>query len=245
MGREAEVFREEHLPKADEKMAREIIRLEEITKTYILGDIKIPVLKGISLSIERGIHLSLMGPSGSGKTTMLNILGCLDKPTTGRYLIEEDEVSSLNDEKLSEIRSRRIGFIFQSYNLIPHLTVIENVGLPLFYQGIDEKTIKEKSLLMAEIVGLKDRVMHRPTELSGGQQQRVAIARALINNPSFVLADEPTGNLDTKTGKEIMELLKNLNEEEGTTLFVITHDSSIANYGNRIVRILDGELVSQ
>jgi putative ABC transport system ATP-binding protein len=226
-------------------MTKDIIKLDNITKTYVLGDVKIPVLKGISLTIEQGVHISLMGPSGSGKTTMLNILGCLDKPTTGKYFMEGDEVSSLNDEKLSEIRSRKIGFIFQSYNLIPHLTVIENIGLPLFYQGVDEKTIKEKALMMAEIVGLKDRVMHKPTELSGGQQQRVAIARALINTPTFVLADEPTGNLDTRTGREIMELLKKLNEEEGTTLFVITHDSNIAGYGKVVIKILDGELVSK
>ncbi|HNS31934.1 MAG TPA: ABC transporter ATP-binding protein [bacterium] len=219
-----------------------IIKLENITKTYELGEIKIPVLKGISLEIEKGIHISLMGPSGSGKTTMLNILGCLDTPTSGKYILEGHEVSSLDDDRLSEVRCRKIGFIFQSYNLIQHLTVIENIGLPLFYQGIDERIVTEKSLLMAELVGLQDRVKHKPTELSGGQQQRVAVARALINNPTFVLADEPTGNLDTKTGREIMELLKKLNEN-GTTLFVITHDSKIAEYGKSVVRILDGELV--
>ncbi len=224
-------------------MVKDIIRLENVTKTYVLGHLEIPVLKGISLSIESGTHLSLMGPSGSGKTTMLNILGCLDRPTTGKYFIEEHEVSALNDEELSEIRSRKIGFIFQSYNLIQHLTVIENIGLPLFYQGIDEHIITGRAMAMAEVVGLKDRARHKPSELSGGQQQRVAIARALINNPTFILADEPTGNLDTKTGKEIMELLKKLNQEEGTTLFVITHDSKIAEYGNMVVRILDGEIV--
>lgn len=225
-------------------MAKDIIKLENITKTYILGHLKIPVLKGISLSIESGTHISLMGPSGSGKTTMLNILGCLDTPTSGRYFMDGEEVSSLSDDELSDVRSRKIGFIFQSYNLIQHLTVIENIGLPLFYQGIEEKSISEKAFLMAEIVGLKDRIKHKPAELSGGQQQRVAIARALINNPTFVLADEPTGNLDTKTGKEIMELLKKLNEEEGTTLFVITHDSMIADYGKMVVKILDGEIVN-
>ncbi len=219
-----------------------IIKLENITKTYKLGKIEIPVLKGISLEIERGIHMTLMGPSGSGKTTLLNILGCLDSPTSGRYILENCDVSSLNDDNLSEIRSKKIGFIFQSYNLIQHLTVIENIGLPLFYQGIDERVVTEKSLEMAGVVGLKDRIKHKPAELSGGQQQRVAIARALINNPAFILADEPTGNLDTKTGKEIMELLKNLNEQ-GTTLFVITHDSKIAEYGKSVVKILDGEII--
>lgn len=223
-------------------MADNIIEFENIGKTYKIGEIEIPALKNISVSIKKGTHISLMGPSGSGKTTMLNILGCLDTPTSGRYIMEGEEISSLDDDKLSEIRSRKIGFIFQSYNLIPHLTVIENIGLPLFYQGINEKSISEKASVMAEVVGLKDRVRHKPAELSGGQQQRVAIARALINNPAFILADEPTGNLDTKTGKEIMELLKKLNEE-GTTLFVITHDSKVADYGDVVIRILDGEIV--
>ncbi|MCX8082594.1 MAG: ABC transporter ATP-binding protein [bacterium] len=221
-----------------------ILKLENITKTYTLGHLQIPVLKNIFLTIEKGAHISLMGPSGSGKTTLLNILGCLDRPTSGRYYIDGKEVSSLNDDELSEIRSRKIGFIFQSYNLIPHLTVIENIGLPLFYQGIDEKIITEKSIEMADIVGLGDRIKHKPAELSGGQQQRVAIARALINNPSFILADEPTGNLDTKTGKEIMELLKNLNEKQGTTLFIVTHDINISAYGKLTIRILDGEIIN-
>jgi len=223
-------------------MADNIIEFQNISKIYKVGEIEIPALKNISIAIERGTHISLMGPSGSGKTTMLNLLGCLDTPTYGRYIMEGEEISSLDDDRLSDIRSRKIGFIFQSYNLIPHLTVIENIGLPLFYQGINEKSIAEKASVMAEIVGLKDRVRHKPAELSGGQQQRVAIARALINNPAFILADEPTGNLDTKTGKEIMELLNKLNEE-GTTLFVITHDSRIAEYGDVVIRILDGEIV--
>ncbi|HOL21945.1 MAG TPA: ABC transporter ATP-binding protein [bacterium] len=223
---------------------RYILRLENISKTYTLGHIQIPVLKNISLAIEEGTHISLMGPSGSGKTTLLNILGCLDRPTGGKYYIDGKEVSSLNDDELSEVRSKKIGFIFQSYNLIPHLTVIENIGLPLFYQGLDEETITHKAIEMAEIVGLGNRIRHKPSELSGGQQQRVAIARALINNPAFILADEPTGNLDTKTGKEIMELLKKLNEEQKTTLFIVTHDSNIASYGKLTVRILDGEIVN-
>ncbi|MGI6595566.1 MAG: ABC transporter ATP-binding protein [Elusimicrobia bacterium] len=221
-----------------------ILKLEEITKTYLLGQIQIPVLKKISIAIEEGMHISLMGPSGSGKTTLLNILGCLDRPTSGKYYIDGTEVSSLSDDELSEIRSTKIGFIFQSYNLIPHLTVIENIGLPLFYQGIDEQIITKNALEMAEIVGLSDRIQHKPTELSGGQQQRVAIARALINKPSFILADEPTGNLDTKTGKEIMGLLKTLNEQQRTTLLIVTHDNSIADYGKATINILDGEIVN-
>jgi len=222
---------------------KEVIRLEEVTKVYKIGKIDVPALRNINLSIEEGSHITLMGPSGSGKTTLLNMLGCLDIPTSGRYLMEGRDISSLDDDALSEIRSKKIGFIFQSYNLVLHLTVIENIGLPLFYQGIDEREIFEKALKISEIVGLKDRIKHKPTELSGGQQQRVAIARALINDPAFVLADEPTGNLDTKTGREIMDLLIELNRQ-GTTLFVITHDSKIAEYGRRIVRILDGEIVS-
>jgi putative ABC transport system ATP-binding protein len=224
---------------------KEVIRLKNIYKTYHLGQIDVPVLKNVNFSIEEGTHITLMGPSGSGKTTLLNILGCLDTPSSGSYIIENKDISSLNDDMLSEIRSKKIGFIFQSYNLIQHLTVIENIGMPLFYQGIDEKAVFTKASSMAEIVGLKDRIKHKPTELSGGQQQRVAIARALINNPAFILADEPTGNLDTKTGREIMELLKKLNNEKQTTLFVITHDANVSKYGKKIIRILDGEIVSE
>ena len=218
---------------------KEVIRLEDIKKTYRIGDIDVPALKGVNLVVQEGTHISLMGPSGSGKTTLLNLLGCLDTPTSGRYLFEGDEISRMDDDQLSEIRSRRIGFVFQSYNLIPHLTVLENIGLPLFYQGKEERVINEKALELADTVGLSDRTRHRPTELSGGQQQRVAIARALANDPSILLTDEPTGNLDTKTGTEIMNLLKKLNGE-GKTLFVITHDRRIAEWGRETVSILDG-----
>lgn len=223
---------------------KEVIRLENLAKIYRIGKINVPALKNINLAIEEGSHITLMGPSGSGKTTLLNMLGCLDVPTSGRYFMEGRDISSMDDDALSEIRSKKIGFIFQSYNLVLHLTVIENIGLPLFYQGIDEKTIFEKALKISEIVGLKDRISHKPAELSGGQQQRVAIARALINNPAFILADEPTGNLDTKTGREIMDLLIELNRQ-GTTLFVITHDPKIAEHGKRTVKILDGEIVGE
>ncbi len=217
----------------------DVIRLENIKKTYRIGDIDVHALKDINLAISGGTHISIMGPSGSGKTTLLNLLGCLDTPTSGRYLFEGEEVSRMDDDQLSGIRSRRIGFVFQSYNLIAHLTVIENIGLPLFYQGKDERAINEKALELAEIVGLADRIKHKPPELSGGQQQRVAIARALVNDPSILLTDEPTGNLDTKTGLEIMNLLKGLNES-GKTLLVITHDKKIADWGKRTVSILDG-----
>ena len=225
-------------------MAEEIIRLDGISKTYKLGKVEIPAIKGISFSITKGDHLSIMGPSGSGKTTLLNILGCLDRPTAGKYLMQERDISFLSDDELSEIRSRRIGFIFQTYNLIPQLTVLENIGIPLFYQGVEEKTIREKAHELAKRVGLENRIKHRPAELSGGQQQRVAIARALINEPVLILADEPTGNLDSVTGKEIMELLAVLNEE-GKTLVVVTHDTVVVEYSRRTVRMLDGKIADE
>jgi len=223
-------------------MTDDIIRLEDIEKTYAMGRVTIPVLRDITFSVTQGEHVSIMGPSGSGKTTLLNILGCLDHPTAGRYLMEGRDISTFSDDQLSEVRSRKIGFIFQSYNLIPQLTVIENIGIPLFYQGIEDRIIHERSVEKAKLVGLEHRLTHRPTELSGGQQQRVAIARALINDPLMILADEPTGNLDSATGKEIMQLLKSLNET-GKTIVLITHDQAIAAFGSRTIHILDGRIV--
>lgn len=225
-------------------MKKEIINLVNIWKIYRLGQEDVPVLKGINLSIETGEHLTIMGPSGSGKTTMLNILGCLDKPTEGQYLMEERKISALSDDELSEIRSLKIGFVFQTFNLIPQLTVLENIGIPLFYQGVDEHIIKEKAFKLAELVGLAARIKHKPNELSGGERQRVAIARALVNQPILILADEPTGNLDSETGKEIMDLLIQLNKE-GKTLVVITHDPKIAGYSQKVVRLLDGAMVNE
>ncbi len=226
------------------KMAGEIIKLENISKIYRMEKVEIPALKGISFSIRKGDHLSIMGPSGSGKTTLLNLLGCLDRPSEGKYLIQEKDISFLSDDELSEIRSRQIGFIFQTYNLIPQLTVLENIGIPLFYQGVEEKAIRERAYQLAKRVGLEDRVSHRPFELSGGQQQRVAIARALINEPVLILADEPTGNLDSVAGKEIMDLLVTLNKE-GKTLVVVTHDLTVVEYSRRIVRMLDGQITDE
>ena len=226
------------------KMAGEIIKLEKLSKIYRIGKVEIPALKGVSFSIREGDHLSIMGPSGSGKTTLLNILGCLDRPSGGKYLMQEKDISFLSDDELSEIRSRRIGFIFQTYNLIPQLTVLENIGIPLFYQGAEERIIREKAYGLAKRVGLENRIMHRPPELSGGQQQRVAVARALINEPILILADEPTGNLDSVTGKEIMELLAELNEE-GKTLVVVTHDAAVVGYSRRTVRMLDGQIADE
>ncbi len=221
-----------------------VIELINIKKIYKMGLIELEVLRGISLSVKKGEHISIMGPSGSGKTTLLNILGCLDKPTYGQYFFQDKDISKLDDNSLSEIRSKYIGFIFQQFNLIPQLNVVENISLPLFYQGIDENIMMEKAIEFANMVGLSDRLYHRPSELSGGQQQRVAIARALANDPLIILADEPTGNLDTTTGKEIMKLLCRLNEE-GKTLLVITHDINIANYSKRIIKLLDGRIVNE
>jgi len=221
-----------------------LIKMKGVKKVYDLGEVKVFALKNVNLFVKEKEHISIMGPSGSGKTTLLNIIGCLDKPTDGEYLLDGVDIGKLDDDHLSEIRNKKIGFVFQNYNLIPQLNVIENIGLPLIYRGIDEKVIIEKSKYYANLVGLGDRMYHRPTELSGGQQQRVAIARALVNEPVMLLGDEPTGNLDTKTGKEIMEIFKKLNEM-GRTIIVITHDPKIAEQGQRIVKILDGEIIDE
>ncbi len=222
-------------------MAEEIIRLEEISKTYHLGEVDIPVLRGVSFLLEKGEHCAIMGPSGSGKTTLLNILGCLDKPTSGRYLLDGHDISLCSDDELSILRSTKIGFIFQSYNLISQLTLLENVGVPLFYQRVDEHIVRERAWELVKLVGLEDRANHRPTELSGGQQQRVAIARSLINEPVVLFADEPTGNLDSSTGKDIMNLLCSLNEQ-GKTIILVTHDAKVAAYAGRTVHMLDGKM---
>lgn len=221
-----------------------LIKMKGVKKIYDLGEVKVHALKNVNLEVREKEHISIMGPSGSGKTTLLNIIGCLDKPTEGEYYLDGVDIRKLNDDQLSEIRNKKIGFVFQNYNLIPQLNVIENIGLPLIYRGVDEKEIIEKSKYYANLVGLGDRMYHRPTELSGGQQQRVAIARALVNEPVIILGDEPTGNLDTKTGKEIMEIFKKLNEM-GRTIIIITHDPKIAEYGNRVVKILDGEIIDE
>jgi putative ABC transport system ATP-binding protein len=227
-----------------EKNNNLLIKMKNIKKIYDLGEVKVQVLKNVNLEVKEKEHISIMGPSGSGKTTLLNIIGCLDKPTEGEYFLEGINISQLDDDQLSEIRNKKIGFIFQNYNLIPQLNVVENISLPLIYKGINEKEIIERAKYYANLVGLGDRLYHRPTELSGGQQQRVAIARALVNEPLIILGDEPTGNLDTKTGKEIMEIIKKLNEM-GRTIIIITHDPKVAEYGERVVKILDGEIVDE
>ncbi len=216
-----------------------IIQLQGLTKTYDLGEVQVHALRGVNLDIEAGSYVAIMGASGSGKSTLLNILGCLDRPTTGRYSLGGDDVSTLDDDALSIIRGQRLGFIFQSYNLIDQLTVVENIHVPLFYQGRDLEECWEECVKLAELVGLGDRLDHRPKQLSGGQQQRVAIARSLVNDPLMILADEPTGNLDSQTGREVLEVLDRLNAA-GKTILLVTHGEEVAARAHRIVRMKDG-----
>jgi len=211
-------------------------------KTYQINQIEIHALQGINLSIRKNEFVAIVGPSGSGKSTLMNMLGCLDAPTSGTYILDNMDVSSLTDDEMAEIRSKKIGFIFQSFNLIQKLTALENVELPLIYAGVKSSERLKRAKLALEKVGLGERLHHKPNELSGGQQQRVAIARALINNPPIIFADEPTGNLDTKSGVEVLNLLKELHKS-GNTIVLITHDNDIANQANRIIRINDGKIV--
>jgi putative ABC transport system ATP-binding protein len=219
-----------------------IARIVDLVKDYHMEEVVVPALRGVTLDFEEGDFIALMGPSGSGKSTLLNLLGCLDRCTSGKYYLGEEDVSEMDDDQLSEIRSRYIGFIFQSYNLLPQYTVVENIEIPLLYQGIrlTEET-KGRCVALAEMVGLGDRLDHRPTQLSGGQQQRVAIARSLVNDPHIILADEPTGNLDTHTSDEIMRLLRKLNAA-GKTIIMVTHENDIAAWARRAVRMRDGKV---
>lgn len=216
-----------------------MIELDNITKVYKMGRTELAALRGISLRVEQGEMVSITGPSGSGKSTLMNIIGCLDKPTSGQYRLEGIEVNKLNDNELAEIRNRKIGFIFQSFNLLPRTTALANVELPLIYIGAGNR--RQRASQALESVGLAHRAKHRPSELAGGEQQRVAIARALINNPSLILADEPTGNLDTQTSKEIMLLFKQLNHQ-GITIVLVTHEADIAAYTQRTIRMRDGQI---
>ncbi len=216
-----------------------MIELDSITKVYKMGRTQLAALRGISLLIEQGEMVSIIGPSGSGKSTLMNIIGCLDKPTSGRYRLDGLEVNGLSDNKLAEIRNRKIGFVFQSFNLLPRNTALSNVELPLLYCGVGNR--RQRALQALESVGLSHRVKHTPSELAGGEQQRVAIARALINNPSLILADEPTGNLDTQTSKEIMLLFQKLNQQ-GITIALVTHEPYIAAYTQRTIKIRDGQI---
>ncbi len=216
-----------------------IINLEEIRKSYFMGKQEIRVLKGINLNILKNEYVALMGPSGSGKSTLMNILGCLDTPTAGKYVLNGQDVSKMPDDSLAEVRNNEIGFVFQQFNLLPRLTALENVALPLVYAGIPKKQRTEMAMDVIKKVGLEDRGHHKPNELSGGQNQRVAIARALVNSPSLILADEPTGNLDTKTSIEIMEIFGKI-QASGNTVVLVTHEEDIANHAHRIVRLRDG-----
>jgi putative ABC transport system ATP-binding protein len=217
----------------------DIVVLDRLRKIYRMGPVEVPALGGVSLSIARGEHVAIMGPSGSGKSTLLNLLGCLDRPTDGRYLLGGQDVSGMDDDELSAVRSRSIGFVFQSYNLLQQLTVLENIEVPLVYQDRPPHESLARCRALAERVGLADRLHHRPTELSGGQQQRVAIARALAADPLIILADEPTGNLDSRTEGEILDLLDELNAE-GKTIIMVTHDDHVAARSHRIFRLRDG-----
>jgi putative ABC transport system ATP-binding protein len=216
-----------------------MLELENITKVYKAGQTEVPALRGISCRIESGEMVSIIGPSGSGKSTLMNIIGCLDKPTSGKYRLEGVEVDKLNDNQLAEIRNKKIGFVFQSFNLLSRTTALANVELPLIYSGASNR--RQRALQVLESVGLAHRVTHRPSELAGGEQQRVAIARALVNNPSLILADEPTGNLDTRTSQEIMSIFKKLNEQ-GMTIVLVTHEPDIAAYTQRTIKLRDGQI---
>lgn len=221
-----------------------VVSIENVNKVYKIGEYELFALRELNLDIQRGEYVAIMGPSGSGKSTLLNVLGCLDKPTSGSYVLAGEDVSKLNDDELSTIRGLKIGFIFQSYNLIAQLNVIENIEIPMYYQGISEHTSFERARELAEMVGLGDRLKHRPWELSGGQQQRVAIARSLSNDPAIILADEPTGNLDSQSGAEILSILNDLHRQ-GKTLIVVTHDEHIATRAQRTIHLLDGKIERQ
>jgi putative ABC transport system ATP-binding protein len=218
-----------------------VIEARDLRKVYKMGEVEVEALAGVSFTIARGEVVAIMGPSGSGKSTLMNTLGCLDRPTSGEYMLDGEPVASLTDDQLADIRNRKVGFVFQSFNLLSRQTAITNVELPLRYSGRTTGR-KQRAMEALQAVGLGDRMTHRPTELSGGQQQRVAIARAIVNNPAIIMADEPTGNLDSKVGREIMTLLLNLNQEFGTTLIIVTHDPAIAEQTRRVIRLRDGLL---
>jgi putative ABC transport system ATP-binding protein len=219
-----------------------VVDAKDITKVYQMGEVEVHALRGVSVKIAPGEVVSIMGPSGSGKSTLMNILGCLDRPTSGEYSLNGESVAELSDDELADIRNRGVGFVFQSFNLLPRATALANVELPMRYSSLNGRDRKKVSREALEAVGLGDRIHHRPNELSGGQMQRVAIARALVNNPAIIMADEPTGNLDSKSGDEIMALLRKLNEERGTTLIIVTHDPEISALTDRVIVLRDGKI---
>ncbi|MDY7040599.1 MAG: ABC transporter ATP-binding protein [Chloroflexota bacterium] len=224
-------------------MSEPIISIDNITKSYQMGEVEVQALSGVSLRVHDGEFLSIMGPSGSGKSTMMNMLGCLDRPSSGQYFLNGMDVGKLDDDRLASIRNRQIGFVFQNFNLLPRTTALQNVELPLIYSGVGASERKRRSRAALEAVGLGGRTGHRPNELSGGERQRVAIARALVTNPTIILADEPTGNLDSKSGTEVMSIFQRLNRERGITVVFVTHDPEIAAHTQRIVRLHDGQVV--
>jgi putative ABC transport system ATP-binding protein len=221
-----------------------IIQIEQLTKVFTMGENEVRALDGVTFSINKGEMIAIMGPSGSGKSTLMSIIGCLDVPTSGSYLLDGHPVEQMNDTQLADIRNRKIGFVFQQFNLLSRTSALENVLLPLSYTGLSARKSREKAMRVLEVVGLLERIKHHPSELSGGQQQRVAIARALVNDPAILIADEPTGALDSKTGAEIMELFQNLHSESGQTVIMVTHDSFIARHAERVIRLDDGRITS-
>ena len=225
------------------KMKKSIIKLESVWKTYKMGNVEVNALQGLNLDVKEGEFLAIMGPSGSGKSTAVNMIGCLDVPTKGQIMLDQHDISKLSESELAQIRGRKIGFIFQQFNLIPTLSALENVMLPMIFQGVDEKERIERATRLLELVELGDRLNHKPTELSGGQQQRVAIARALSNNPEVIIADEPTGNLDSKTGTIVLEFLHKLHKKEGKTIVMVTHDSNLSRVAERIEFLKDGKII--
>jgi putative ABC transport system ATP-binding protein len=220
-----------------------MIQLRDITKTYHMGNMDLNVLNGISLSVRQGELIAIMGPSGSGKSTLMNIIGCLDRPTTGTYRFEDRDMGAVSDDELAHVRNRKLGFVFQTFNLLPRFSAIKNVEVPLIYSGVPAKERRQRAMPLLQKVGLGDRMDHKPTELSGGQQQRVAIARALVNNPPVLLADEPTGNLDSRSGEDILNILTGLNQQ-GVTVIIVTHDRSVAARCKRVISVKDGLIIS-
>jgi putative ABC transport system ATP-binding protein len=226
-------------------MAANVIELKDLVKTYHVGETEVRALRGVSYNVKEGDFLAIMGPSGSGKSSLMNILGCLDRPTSGQYLLGGVEVSTLDKNRLARIRNEKIGFVFQSFNLLSRTTALENVELPLFYSTADDGDMTDRALSALAAVGLKDRAHHKTNQLSGGEQQRVAIARALLNNPSLILADEPTGNLDSKTSSEVMNIFKSLNEDKGITMVMVTHEPDIAAWASKRIYLKDGLIVRE